>query len=49
MIFVPRPNGSVAMEMFCIDPADLQAAYHNDAASASDAEDNTGSGGVGHS
>jgi hypothetical protein len=31
MIFVPRPNGGSAVEMFNIDPAGLQVAHDNDA------------------
>jgi hypothetical protein len=46
MIFVPRLNGSSAVEMFHIDPADLQAAHHNDALDVSGVKDSTPSAGV---
>jgi hypothetical protein len=36
MIFVPRPNGGSAVEMFNIDPAGLRVAHDNDALCAPD-------------
>jgi hypothetical protein len=46
MIFVPRLNGSSAVEMFSIDPAALQIAHDNDSLDASGAKDATPAAGV---
>lgn len=41
MILVPRQTGSSSVEMFTIDPADLQAAHQSDASDPIVPEDNT--------
>jgi hypothetical protein len=41
MILVPGPTGSSSVEMFTIDPADLQVAHQSDASDLALPEDNT--------
>jgi hypothetical protein len=41
MILVPGQTRSSSVEMFSVDPADLQAAHDNDASGATFPEDNT--------
>ena len=46
MILVPGQTGNSSVEMFTIDPTDLQAAHHSDASDPALPEDNTPAAGL---